>query len=191
MTLPNELANGQITDDQIKEVVTKKKRNRPDLANYGQEYVEPGDNAKYVTFAMETFNLGKVDLNDSDQVIDRINGYFRRCIENDMKPGVVGLANSLGISRQELWNIKSGERGKRLSIETVDAIKKAYGFLEELWEDYMMNGKISPPNGIFIGKNHFSYVDQQNIVVAPQSPLDSLDSDQARKRLTEGIPDDD
>ena len=112
--------------------------------------------------------MTQVDLDDSQQVVERINWYFKRCIDYDMKPGVVGLANSLGVTRQTLWNWKEGVRRADAKKESVDAIKKAYGLLEELWEDYMMNGKVSPPNGIFIGKNHFDYRDVQNLVIAPQ-----------------------
>lgn len=53
----------------------------------------------------------------------------------------------------------------------------------------MLNGKVSPPNGIFLGKNHFNYVDQTEVVVTPNNPLDNLDASEARKRLTDAIPD--
>ena len=179
----------KLTDEQVTTIV-KKKRNRPDLANFGQEYIEPGDNAKYVAFALETYNAPKIDIQDPEQVNERINWYFQRCIEQDMKPGVVGLANALGVSRQTLWYWKNGER-RDISDPVVNMVKKAYNFLEELWEDYMLNGRVSPPNGIFLGKNHFSYKDQTDVVVTPNNPMQDLDAESARKRLVEAIPDDD
>jgi hypothetical protein len=39
--------------------------------------------------------------------------------------------------------------------------------LEELWEDYMLNGKVNPVAGIFLGKNLFQYRDQQEYVLTP------------------------
>ena len=166
----------------------KRRRNRPDLANFGQEYVEPGDNAKYIEFALGSWNMPKVDLNDAEQVVERINWYFRRCMEHDMKPGVVGLSNALGVTRQTLWNWKEGIRRADATKESVDAIKKAYGFLEELWEDFMMNGKVSPPNGIFLGKNHFNYKDVQDVVIAPQNngDQDMSAEDIAKRYLEDG-----
>ena len=44
---------------------------------------------------------------------------------------------------------------------------RLYDMLEALWEDYMMNGKINPVSGIFLGKNHFGYQDKQEYVLTP------------------------
>lgn len=170
----------------VEDKPVKRKRNRPDLAKFGQEFVEPGDNAKYIEFALASWNMPKIDLDSDEEVEERINWYFKRCLENDMKPGVVGLANALGVTRQTLWNWQNGSvraKGKRF-----DLIKKAYGFLEELWEDYMMNGKVSPPNGIFIGKNHFSYRDVVDVAVAPRNDVENDYSaeDIAKRYLEDG-----
>ena len=165
----------------------KRRRNRPDLEKFGEEFTEPGDNARYIEFALGSWNMPKVDFNNAEQVVERINWYFRRCMEHDMKPGVVGLSNALGVTRQTLWNWKEGVRRADATKESVDAIKKAYGFLEELWEDFMMNGKVSPPNGIFIGKNHFNYKDVQDVVIAPQNGQEQEKSvEDVRKWLEEG-----
>ena len=40
----------------------------------------------------------------------------------------------------------------------------------------MLNGKINPVSGIFLGKNNFSYVDKQDFVVTPNTGgLDAVD----------------
>ena len=58
--------------------------------------------------------------------------------------------------------------------------------LEELWEDYMQNGKINPVSGIFLGKNHFGYADKQEIVVEPKNPLgDADDPEEVKRRYLE------
>jgi hypothetical protein len=49
-------------------------------------------------------------------------------------------------------------------------IRKAIDILEELWVDYMQNGKVNPASGIFLGKNMFGYKDQQDITIRPDSP---------------------
>ena len=181
-----------ITTEQITDVV-KKKRNRPDLANFGQEYVEPGDNAKYISFALATFNAPPIDMNKPDEVQDRINWYLGRCMENDMKPGIVGLANALGVSRKTLWAWKTDQNGKTINSTSIDLIKKAYNFIEEMWEDYMLNGKAAPPNLIFLGKNHYGYADTTEVVVTPHNPYQGeSDDDLKKKYLTEtGTEDDD
>ena len=39
----------------------------------------------------------------------------------------------------------------------------------------MMNGKINPVSGIFIGKNHFGYTNKQEIVLVPKNPLGDIE----------------
>ena len=180
-----------LSDEQVTDVVKqKRKRNRPDLANFGQEYIEPGDNARYIAFNMQFSHLPKLDFNDTTAVQERIDMYFRLCFENDMKPGVAGLAYALGVDRKTLWAWKSGQN-RAANTALIDMIKKAYVFLELLWEQYMQNGKISPPNGIFLGKNNFDYRDETQVVVTPNNPLQDLDANAARERLIEAIPEDD
>ena len=181
----------ELSDEQATDIVKqKRKRNRPDLANFGQEYIEPGDNARYIAFNMKFWNLPKLDFTDIPAVQKRIDMYFQMCFEEDMKPGVAGLAYSLGVNRRTLWEWKTGGR-RESTPELADTIKKAYAFLELLWEQYMQNGKISPPNGIFLGKNNFDYRDETQIVVTPNNPLQGMDADTARQRLVEAIPADD
>ena len=180
-----------LTDEQVTDVVKKKqKRNRPDLANFGQEFIEPGDNAKYISFALESMKMPKLDFNDVPAVQERIDWYFTRCFQNDMKPGVVGLANALGVDRKTLWAWKVGQN-RAANAALIDTVKKAYSFLEEMWEQYMQNGKISPPNGIFLGKNNFDYRDEQQVVVTPNNPMQDMDAETARKRLMDAIPTED
>lgn len=146
----------------------KRKRNRPDLANFGAENVEPGDNARYLRWARLPFSLPPIDISDAKQVEQRINEYFTACEDNDMKPNMVGMANWLGIDRTTLASWKRGEyRGDSHS----HVIKKAVGILEDLWVDYMQNGKINPASGIFLAKNMFQYKDTQDVILTPNSPL--------------------
>ena len=108
------------------------------------------------------YTIPVVDISDEKQVKDRIAWYFNHCSEDDMKPTVSGLRNALGISNDTLWQWKNGNyRGATHS----ELIKKTYAILEELWEDYMQNGKINPVSGIFLGKNHFGYQDKTDVVV--------------------------
>lgn len=148
----------------------KKRRNRPDLEKFGQELVKPGDNARYVGHALACWNLPPLNLDDDDAVAERIQWFFKHCIEDDMKPTVMGLANALGVSRKTLYDWSKGRRRGEKS-ERADLIKRAYDLLAELWEDYMLNGKVNPVSGIFLGKNHFGYTDKQEVTLTPGKPL--------------------
>lgn len=158
----------------------KRKRNRPDLANFGAENVEPGDNARYLRWARLSMYLPPIDISDEKQVAQRINEYFDACEKNDMKPNMIGMANWLGIDKTTLTSWKRGEyRSKTHS----PVITKALSVLEEQWVDYMQNGKINPASGIFLAKNMFQYRDTQDVVLTPNNPLqvDSSPDDIAAK----------
>ena len=186
----------ELSDEQATQIVKKKqKRNRPDLAKFGEEYTEPGDNSRFIREARVAFDGGlnrkplpPIDISDAEQVKQRISDYLDFCELNDKKPSVIAMANWIGVSRDTLNSWKRGEcRGDTHS----DVIKKALLLMEEIWYDLMQNGKINPGSGIFLGKNIFGYKDVADVVVTPNNPLQKLDADEARKRLVEGIPTDD
>ncbi len=158
-------------DDIVQEVVKKTPRGK----NIGETLApvtEPGDNAKYIGVSMQLFNMSKIDLHQPELVQERLAEYFQIHFDADLKPTVAGMAMALGIDRRRLWEIRSGAKlGGHTPIElptlTVDYIKKAYDFMENLWENYMQNGKINPVSGIFLGKNNFGYQDKTEYVVTP------------------------
>ena len=170
-------------------VQSKKKKNRGSdwMKDLSADSGEPGDNSRYVRYALVSWNLPPIDISDPKQVEQRLTDYFSFCVDNDRKPQVVGMCNWLGISRDTLNKWVNGvTRGDTHS----DIVKRAYGMLEEMWADFMLNGKINPASGIFLSKNWFNYKDVADVVVTPNNPMQDLDADQARKRLLDGIPDD-
>ena len=183
-----------ITQEQAHAIV-KNKRNRPDLTNFGQENVEPGDNSRFIREARIAFDGGLdrkplplIDISDPEQVKQRISEYLDFCELNDSKPSMVAMANWLGVSRETLNTWKRGEyRGDTHS----DTIKKACLLMEQIWYDLMQNGKINPGSGIFLGKNMFGYKDVADVVVTPNNPLQGMDAEQARQQITDAIPADD
>ena len=145
----------------------RKMRNRGAPPPQTYDNVSAGDNANYIDFVLEDGVLPKVDTGDPEAVKERIMQYFEKCKEHDLRPTVNGLSSALGVSRQQLWNWKNGINRP----QNYEVINWAYNKLEELWELYMMHGKIYPANAIFLGKNHFGYRDVQDVVVTPNNPL--------------------
>jgi hypothetical protein len=128
--------------------------------------MEPGDNTKYLAHALAVRNMPPIDRTDPAQVDMRIQEYFELCAQNDIKPTVTGFCNALQVPKQTIFEWKHGNFRK----ETHQAIiLRAYALLEELWENYMQNGKINPVSGIFLGKNNFGYADKQEYVVTPNT----------------------
>ena len=162
--------------------------NSPVIGNNGLN-LDAGDNAKYLTVSMKLMNMPEIDLKDPEQVIYRLNEYFKLHADNDMKPTVAGMGLALnGMDRRRLWeirtgNLKGGSTEYDLPTMTLDAIKKAYKMMENMWENYMQNGKINPVSGIFLGKNNFGYQDKTEYVVTPNTNSDSdFNADDIRKR---------
>ena len=148
--------------------------------------IKKGDNSKYLTLSMTLMGLPDIDLTDTAQVQNRLNQFFQIHVEQDMKPTVSGLGLALnGMDRRRLYEIKSGNTTgstPKLPQEVRGLIKKAYRLMENLWENYMQNGKINPASGIFLGKNHFGYEDKVEHVIATNKPQEDYSADDIRQR---------
>ena len=161
----------RLSDEEKKERAAMRKSGelptvkRPDMSLMRSEQVEPGDNSRYLAHAMAIMNLPKIDISDPVQVEERIQWYLHHCVDNDMKPTVKGFCNALGgISRNTLWTWRTGQFRAGTHEEI---IVKAYNLLEEMWENYMQNGKINPMAGVFLGVNNFGYRDVKQVNVTP------------------------
>ncbi len=182
------MATKKNDDDIVKEVVQATSKKKPRGKNIGETLApvtEPGDNAKYIGVSLQLFNLPGIDLHDPEQVQARLTEYFNIHFEADLKPTVAGMAMALGLDRRRLWEIKANvpDRNQDIPTLTRDSIKKAYDFMENLWENYMQNGKINPVSGIFLGKNNFGYQDKTEYVLTPNTNNDSdYNADDIRKR---------
>ena len=177
-------------NDTTMEQVVKRKRNRPDLQQFGYELAEPGDNSKATMFIQALNKFDRVDLSDENAVKKRMDDFWQLCIDFDTKPQVSGMADVLGLDRRRLWEITHDvpHRNLECSSATRDLIKKEYRKLEVLWEYYILNGKVNPVSAIFLGKNNFDYADRQEITLTPGLPLgDSPDQKQLEERIAGSV----
>ena len=176
--------------DETKPVKPKGGKNSPVIGDNGLQ-TEPGDNAKYLAVSMELYKLPAIDLKDPEQVSSRLKEYFNIHLKNDLKPTVSGMGMALGLDRRRLWEIKTDVPNRNLDLPTLtrDSIKKAYIIMENLWENYMQNGKINPVSGIFLGKNNFGYQDKTEYVLTPNShPTDDYNAEDIRQRYLPNSP---
>lgn len=149
------------------------------------EITEPGDNMKFLSHALAVRNMPAIDTSDPVQVKQRIDDYFILCVQNDVKPSVKGFLNALRVAKSTLWEWKNG--GFRAGTHQ-QIICEAYDVLEALWEDYMMNGKINPVSGIFLGKNNFGYADKQEYVLTPNQQQVTLEDIKVIESKYEELP---
>lgn len=167
---------------------TKNKRKRGNPKAYLKSPVigdngltlEEGDNTKYLSINMELLNMPDIDINNAEEVGQRLSDYFALYARYDTKPTVAGMAIALnGMSRQTLvaiaHNYPTGGAGYKTALPqpVAEVIKKAYFLLENLYENYMQNGKLNPVTGIFLGKNNYGYQDKTEYVVTPNQQNDN------------------
>ena len=158
--------------EEEKRIASEHRKKNPTLPYLQALNTEPGDNTKYLSLAMAVQDMPPIDPRDAQQVRTRIREYFALCADYDMKPTVKGMLNSLRLARQTVWEWKHGN----FRADTHQAVVlEAYDMLEELWENYMQNGKINPVAGIFLGKNNFGYADKQEVVLTPNTGVSEID----------------
>ena len=177
------------------DLVTQKKLKKSDLLERvypfegRNESLTPNDMSRFIRQARESVELPEIDISNPEQVQNRINWYLDRCEANGTKPTIVGLCNVIGIDRKTLYRWGAGI--DRASTHQ-KMILRYKNLLEELWEMEMLEGKINPIVGIFIGKNHFGYADKQDIVVTPNNPLGELKpTAELEKYYLESVADED
>lgn len=148
---------------------------------------DKGSNTKILESALYWRNRTPVNLEDAEELEARINEYFDYCMERDEKPTKAGVRLATGISAQNFSRILTGER--RGGSAQQEILLEAMDVLEYGWESYMLNGKVNPASGIFIGKNQFGYKDQVDVVAAPAQPLGEIASaEELAKKYSAALP---
>ena len=185
----------QDVSDLVGQELAKKKRvGNPGMSQEMYKDIEPTIQQNIMEQSLTLMHLPDIDLNDVEQVQERIDYYFRLVTGNGNRPTVAGLGLALnGMDRKRLWEIRTGNFGNTrgevaaLPKTVTDAIKRAYKIMEELWENYMQTGRINPVSGIFLGKNNFGYQDKQDVVITPNNP----ESDYSAKDIADryALPD--
>jgi hypothetical protein len=180
----------RLSDEEKKERALKRQNGelqsfkRPDST----VQASPGDNAQYIRHALANLSMPPIDISDPAQVEDRVMWYFNHCIEDDMKPTVMGLANAMGVNRD---TIQAWHKGEYRAGTHQHIIQRAYALMEEQWQHYMLNGKVNPVAGIFLAKNLFGYSDKQEYVVTPNTQQLSQGDLQTIEAKYDELPDGD
>ena len=167
----------------------KRKKSFQGVPPTAQFDLDEGDNTKFLNISLEIARLPNIDLNNTEELANRVDTYFTICAKYDVKPTVTGLGLALnGMDRRRLWEIKENASSthrevNELKPESRDIVKKAYKIMEGLWENYMLNGKVNPVAGIFLGKNYYGMQDKQECVITPNNALrEEMDISDIRKR---------
>lgn len=156
------------------------------LKEWDAEHTPAGENSRYIRNAMIIAGLPPIDISDEKQVEDRIMWYFSHCIEEDVKPSVTGMCLALGI---DVSTISTWRRGEYRARTHSEVIKRAYGILHVLWQDWMQNGKINPVSGMYLGANLFDYHNTNEVIVRPEPSEQTVPQEVLEERYRDVITD--
>lgn len=157
-------------------------------AEWDAENLKPGENSRFIRNAMLVAGLPPIDISDEKQVEERIVWYFDHCAQEDVKPTMAGLALALGV---DATTVTSWKREEYRAATHSPVIKRAYGIMHALWQDYMQNGKINPVAGVYLGANMFGYQNTNNVVIQqehsePEIPREALEAKYRDAIMAEG-----
>lgn len=124
-------------------------------------------------------------VKSDEECAERLNEFFKHCNETGEIPTVEKMCLALGTIRQTVWKWENGELGSVRS----DMIKRAKEILASVDAELVSTGKLPQITYIFRSKNFFGLTDKQELVVTPNNPMETLDAEEARQRLTTGLPD--
>ena len=147
-----------------------------------QPDMEKGEMSKAISAELELVALPKIDTTDPEQVRERVDQYFKWCMNHDARPHVEQMALALKVTRQTLWNWRQteNERGR--------IIDNAVQVIASLTESWGINGKINPVTFIFLCKNHFSYRDAVEIEAKTSQPLADKSPAEIKRALEQDLP---
>ena len=94
------------------EVVKRKKAGNPAMSPDLYQAIDMTVQQNIMQQSLTLMNLPNIDLNDAEQVQERINYYFALVTGNGNRPTVAGLGLALnGMDRKRLWEIRTGNYG--------------------------------------------------------------------------------
>lgn len=187
----DEINNTAIGSEIVKAKRKANGKNSPVIGGNGVAPISGEENALFCQYALDIFHAPSVNLNDPGAVADAIDGYFRYCIDRDLRPGNLGLYAALGLSKQDVSDALRGA-SHRLSSPTIDLIKKAKQALSTYRELLGSQGKLNPVTLIFWQKNYDGLKDQQDIILTPNTVIDAaMTPEEIAQKVSEDIPIDD
>lgn len=121
------------------------------------------------TLLVKKLNTGRCTT--PQELADRFEQLFETCVENGFMPNVEMLAIASGINRRDLWEIETGLSHKGSGMG--DIIKEAKELIAATEGQMALAGDINATTYIFRGKNFFGMVDKQEVVVTPNTKLET------------------
>ena len=120
----------------------------------------------------------KPRVKDDEELAQRLNDYFQYCAENGQIPTVEEMVMSTGYSWTTFWEWETGKK-RGFSPETAEIIKKSKDFMRTFDAKLVISGKLNFLAYCFRSKNYYGLTDKQEVVLTPNNPMGSAESDRA------------
>lgn len=146
-----------------------------------------GENRAYLTHSLTIAKLPKINTKDAEAVAQRTQEYFQLCLENDYRPTVAGYALALHCSRQQVTNWMNGNA--HCPPDVLEVVMLARGIINSELEGYIIEGKLNPIAGIFLGRNNFGYTNEDHAEPDRIDALGEAQDPEELKRKYADMPD--
>ncbi len=179
-------------DETLKEIAKKEILDNIEFLAMKSEMQPIGDpekkerNRLALTHSTWLLTREKIDIENEQQVKNRLVEYYNYCFEKGFELTVTGLALAFGITRKDLLEYANGVKGSK---ECVRVMSLALTSLEEYNESALVDNRGNPISRMFLMKNNFGYADKTdiNIGVKPLTGNKSVDELQKEYELIDEL----
>lgn len=161
----------KVSDQQVAETVTKKKRGLKTFSAEANTTARPAEIADAISSAFQYFKMPLVK--SDEECAERLNAYFEECKRQGRLPKVETMALALGTVRQVVWK---WENGNGCSQVRQRMIQRAKAILAAVDAELVSSGKLPQVVYIFRAKNFYDMKDQNDVVITPNNPLGQEES---------------
>lgn len=143
-------------------------------------------NRRIIAFIRELKALPKINLEDYDAVVKRIDEYMELCGVHGIKFQVNGLCVALGITRDDFSDIFRGYKhikGMTILPEVKEELQSFYSIMAAYAEASLNEKNTNPAGDIFLMKNHFGYRDtrEETVIKVDATPQLAAGEETAKK----------
>ena len=172
---------------EVGEQIVKKKRGGKTASVKHNTSAKADDIRRIGASLLKWYNMEKAVTDE--EIRERLEMYFVETLKAGEIPTVEEMSLALGYDRATIWKWETGGEGSTLTRRNL--IKKAKEFLASFDAKLVQENKVNPTTYIFRAKNYFGLRDEVEYVLTPNNPLgDHRDPEHIKKRLIEGVADD-
>lgn len=145
-------------------------------------------NTRFMRFIRKFYKMPPVNVDNAEEVDERVNAYFDASMEEGFIPTMAGLAAATGVDRRTLMRWADGTRREGQAHGL--AVKRFKLLSTGVIINGMLDGSIPPIPGIFVSSNDGDYEQKATHTVQIESGVTSgMSQDQLARRYSPDVID--